>query len=352
MYKISVLFFCFLAYSSIYAQSFSNPESVEVDYANNRYLVSNRGSVKSIQAVVPGQAPTLFTANVSSPAGLEILGNKLWVCDGGNIKGFDLSSGALTNTILIGGSFLNGITSDGSTYLFVSDFSTKKIYRINTLTESFNEMVSNTISTPNGLWYDGANNRILFVNWGSNAAIRAVSLADSTMSTVSSTTLGNCDGIAADANGNYFVSAWSTQSIHKFNSSFGAPTAVVTGLANPADICYNITNDTLAVPNAQNNTVTFHFLGTPNVSVLELENDFETMVYPNPATNLVRISGKSISANTTIEIMNLFGQDVEVDFKIEANTILVLSIQKLARGTYFYVLRTDAGISRSSFVIE
>lgn len=351
MHHIFSVLFLALPFSVVFGQSFSGPESVEVDYANNRYLVSNRGSVKSIQAVIPGQAPTLFTSNVTSPAGLEILGSKLWVCDGGRVKSFDLATGNLVNNINVGGTFLNGITSDGATYLFVSDFSAKKIYRINTLTEAFNELVSNTVSTPNGLWYDGANNRILFVNWGSSAPIKAISMADSTVSTVTATSLGNCDGIAADGNGNFFVSAWNSQSIHKFDAVFGAPVAVVSSLANPADICYNVNNDTLAVPNSQNNTVTFHYLGTQNNSVEELDNEFETIAYPNPASATFTISSKANKKIDSIEICDMNGRQADATIKFNDNLIAVY-VSNLTAGTYYYHIQTEAGISRGKFVVE
>ena len=68
------------------------------------------------------------------------------------------------------------------------------------------QIVSNTVSTPNGIVYDGENNRLIFVNWGSNAAIKAVDLSDNSVSTLTTTTLGNCDGIDNDSYGNYYVS--------------------------------------------------------------------------------------------------------------------------------------------------
>ena len=84
---------------------------------------------------------------------------------------------------------MNGITNDGGENLFVTDFGANEIYRINANTESFNVMVANTVSTPNGIWYDGFNNRLIYVNWGTNSAIKAVSLADSSVSTIMSTTM-------------------------------------------------------------------------------------------------------------------------------------------------------------------
>src|SRR5215210_28701 len=120
MQKIFILLF--LLTSTLYsaAQSYSGPESVEYDVANGRYLVSCKGTVKSIQQVVPPNAPTLFTSNVTAPYGIEILGSKLWVCDGGRMKSYDLATAALVDNINLGATFLNGITNDGVQFLFVS----------------------------------------------------------------------------------------------------------------------------------------------------------------------------------------------------------------------------------------
>ena len=340
--KVTLLIISYLLVSNFsFCQYFSGPESVEFDAANNRYLVSNRGSVKSIQSVVPGQAPSLFSSNVGSPAGLEILGGKLWSCDGARIKSYDLTTGTLVDNVNLGATFLNGITNDGNKFLFVSDFSAKKIYRFNIETLDYFEMVSNTVSTPNGMWYDGANDRLLFVNWGTNAPIKAVSLIDSTLSTVANTSIGNCDGITRDAAGNYFVSAWSQQSVYKFDSNLLNPVPVVTSLSNPADIFYNLTNDTLAVPNSQNNTVTYHYFGTLGLSNLSSQEN-SVMVYPNPTNDEINILFTLESANeVAVQLYNSTGQLVfqgQQKFDNTGRNELTFSTTNLPTGTYNYVL--------------
>lgn len=350
LFVVTLFSLCSISYS----QSFSGPESVEFDALNNRYLVSNKGAVKSIQSVVPGQAPVLFTSNVTSPAGLEILGNKLWVCDATRIKSFDLTTGLMVNNINVGGTFLNGITSDGVQFLFVSDFSAKKIYRINTLTEGFNVMVANTVSTPNGMWYDGANNRLVFVNWGGSAAIKAVSLADSTLSTITSTAIGNCDGIGSDAAGNYFVSAWSQQAIYKFDNAFANPVSVVTGLSNPADIYYNTSNDTLAVPNTQNNTVTFHFMGSSvGISTTMLESPLH--IFPNPIqSDQVLTIELTNSSHVSMKIYSLEGRLLAHpinEFKEKGNVLIDIMKLNLPSTQYIYVLEKEDGFIEGKLVV-
>jgi hypothetical protein len=342
MKKTFTIFFLSICILQVKAQSYSGPESVEYDASHNRYLVSCNGTVKSIQQVVPPNAPTLFTSTTGSPYGLEILGGKVWSCEGGRIKSYDLNTAALVDNFNLGATFLNGITSDGVQYLFTSDYTTKKIYRVNTLTGAFNVMVANTVTAPNGMWYDGANNRLLFVNWNSSAPVKAISLADSTVTTVVTTTQANCDGIARDGAGRYYISSWTPQAVYRYSSSFASPTAVVTtGLSNPADIYYNALNDTLAVPNAGNNTVTFYYMGSP-ASVSENASASFVNVFPNPskgdatieytlpASALVRISIFSEGGKLVSVLLNEFQQAGmhSIPFKREG----------LSAGQYFYVL--------------
>jgi DNA-binding beta-propeller fold protein YncE len=329
--------------NSTFSQAINNPESVEYDAANERYLVSNRANPISIQALVPGQAPTLFAIGVSSPAGLEILNSKLWVCDGGSMKSFDLATGTLVDNIAVGGTFLNGITSDGTEMLYVSDFTAKKIYKINTTTLVSTEVVANTVSTPNGMWYDGTNNRVLFVNWGVSAPIKAMDLTTYAVTTVATTTLGSCDGIARDGAGNYFVSAWTQNAVYKFDANLANPVAVVTGLTQPADICYNVSNDTLVVPQTSADLVTFHNFSTASLNVNAEKLDLK--LFPNPAHEKINLSFEvDHSTDVTFRISTLNGQIVsETAFgTIETgNHVFTIDVAELAVGAYVYTLEGE-----------
>ncbi|MGL5888293.1 MAG: hypothetical protein ACRC3B_00320, partial [Bacteroidia bacterium] len=221
--------------SLVQAQSFSSPESVEYDVAGSRWIVgqNNSGIVNILSPASNTLAP--FAANISSgPHGIEVVGDTVFVCDGPRIKGYNRLTGAPVINQNLGATFLNGITSDGGDNLFITDFSAKKIYRFNRQTLAFNVMVTGLVKSPNGIYYDGAANRCVFVNWGSSATIMAMSLSDSSTTTLLTTTLSNIDGITRDFAGNWYVTAWSNQSLMMFDPAFAnAPVAVMTGLSNP-----------------------------------------------------------------------------------------------------------------------
>ena len=252
-----IFFFAALIYSfALGAQTYNGPESVEFDASNNRYLISNTSGGNILARSASGTL-TVFKSGISpAPYGLEILGNTVYACCGGFIKGFDLTTGNQVFNLNLGASFLNGITTDGVSNLFATDFSGKKIYRIKPASNSYNVMASNLVQSPNGICYDQARNRLVFVNWGSNAPIKALSLSDSLVLTLTSTNLGNCDGIVWNGLDTWYVSVWSGQKIVKFNANFSAaPVTVATGMSSPADIYYNTYSDTLSIPNSGNNTV-------------------------------------------------------------------------------------------------
>jgi hypothetical protein len=277
----------------------------------------------------------------NGPYGIEILGNVLYCCDGNGIKGYNLSNGSMVFNLNLGASFLNGITSDGMQYLFTTDYSAKKIYRVNTLDSTFN-LMRTTTKTPNGIIYDGANNRCVFVTWGSAAPVQAMSLSDSTISTVRTTSLSNCDGITRDHEGNWYIVAWGTNSLNKIDSGFTiAPVSVMTGLSSPADLGINSAGDSIAIPNSgsANNVVFYHIISTTGIKNAEEKSAMN--VFPNPSSERTTITIDNPIINGTIELTDMNGRII-ITKKISGN-IFFLNREKLADGNYNAIVKDADG---------
>jgi hypothetical protein len=257
----------------------------------------------------------------------------LYACDGAFMKGFGLTGGALVMNLNLGATFLNGICSDGSNYIYTTDFTAKKIFKINIAAQTFTTFCTGLAKSPNGIIYDGANQRIIWVTWGTSAPIMQALLSDSSVSQVTATTLGNCDGIDRDGSGRYYVSAWNTQSIYRFDNLFSAaPVAVVTGLSSPADIYYNLTNDSLVSPNAGNNTVTFHYMGAP--TFVEENSSSTFSVYPNPASRELTIENGKWKINS-IEIYDVHGRRSLTKILSSEERVTIIDVSELKAGIYF-----------------
>jgi hypothetical protein len=114
------------------------------------------------------------------------------------------------------------------------------------------------------------------MSWGPNSVIRSVSLSDSNLTDITQTTLNNCNGIAQDGKGNFYITYWNGnslmggQSIRQYNNSFTSYLDIINiGLSSPQDIMYNVYNDTLAVPNMNTNTVNFYSFPKPNTGICD-----------------------------------------------------------------------------------
>ncbi len=274
------------------AQTLNDIEAVEYDASQNRFFISNGNSI--IARASNGDLS--FFSNSSATHGMEVLGNHLFAIDGTTIRGIELDTETEVMALNItGASFLNGMTNDGVSTLYATDFSGKQIYKIDVADISnptFEVIVNNTSTTPNGIVYDGTNNRLIFVNWGNNAAIKAVDLIDNSVSTLVTTTLGNIDGIDEDNDGNYYIASWSPDQITKYDNAFANPPEIITTpfLNNPADICYAKEIDSLAIPHYPGGGDEVVYVGfstdTVSTNVLELaDNDLDINIFPNPISD-------------------------------------------------------------------
>ncbi len=352
MRKITTLYF-FLFTLMTFAQNYSGPESAEFDYANNRWLIANTTSNEVLARSSSGVLTVFASGLVSGPYGIEIVDDILYCSSGASIKGYSLTTGGSVFNLNVGASFLNGLTHDNSGNLYATDFSAKKIFKINIAAQTFSAVATSLVQSPNGIVFDQANNRCVFVNWGSNAPIKAIDLTTNSVTTIISTTNSNCDGITRDSSGNYYVSTWGGQNVIKYDTAFAnAPTVVVTGLSSPADIFYNTSTNVLAIPNSGNNTVTYLDIPLASAEFTWLNS---LSVYPNPANSEAFVK---FEINTPMAISY---QIVSIDGKVimskstteyQSNGILSVETSTLKAGLYFLRFMADQNAKTIPFLVN
>ncbi|MFN8699704.1 MAG: T9SS type A sorting domain-containing protein [Flavobacteriales bacterium] len=297
------------------AQTLTNIESVEYDPVNGRFLVSNGNRVIEVNG--EGNPVGYFGTAPRSDYGMEVMNGRLFTIVGSSIRAYDLTSALqVMNVTVTGAQFLNGLASDGVSKLWVTDFGAKKIHEVDVTSIDapvVTEVVSNTVQTPNGITYDGANERLVFVTWGTAARIKAIALSDYTMTELTQTAFNNIDGIDHDGEGNFYISSWQpTPRITRYSAEFSVSEQITApGLSAPADICYAIENDTLAIPNSGLNTVTF--VGFNSAAGLNDSANGEMTLgcFPNPLTEHSVLSFQLYASGfTTIELMDMTGKVV------------------------------------------
>ena len=310
MKKIQLFIFLIICTFQLQSQSLNNIESVEYDASQNRFFVSNGNNI--IARASNGDLSVFGSEGASH--GMEVLGDHLFVIDGSTIRGFELTTENEVMTLQVNtAAFLNGLTNDGVSTLYATDFSNKAIYKIDVsdLANPTYEIIANNLgASPNGIIFDGANNRLIFVSWGNNAPIKAVDLSDNSVSTILTTSVGNIDGIDDDNDGNYYISYWSPDRIAKYDNAFAnAPEVVSTPFLNsPADICYAKEIDTLGIPHSGNVLTLVGFAPDTITSIDDIySDDFELAVFPNPVTenSVIRFS---LDKKTTLQLA-IFNQE-------------------------------------------
>ncbi|HRD51940.1 MAG TPA: SMP-30/gluconolactonase/LRE family protein [Flavobacteriales bacterium] len=270
---------------------YNGPESVEYDPAGDRYFVSNTSS-GMIKVRNQAGAVSDFVSVSPSPYGLELMGDVVYACSGGTIKGYALSNAAQVFNLNLGATFLNGITTDGE-YIYATDFnsSQRKVYKVDVAANSASVLVANTGGQPNGIVWDPIGDRLVVVFWGTNAPIKAydrVTGAETVLTANSG--LGNCDGVTIDCLGNFLVASWSPTRISRFEPTFASAgvNLGVAGLSSPADIDFDHVNNKVCIPNSGNNTVVLHdidcTLGVPSSAA-----PVPLRAIPNPTPGLVRL---------------------------------------------------------------
>ena len=345
-----------ISVSGILAQSYTQIEATEYDPVNNRWLVSNGNSI-----IAQANDGTLsYFGTGAANYGMEAMGNTLFAILSSTIKGYDLTTGAEVMSVSVpGASFLNGMASDGNNKIWVTDFSAKKIIEINVSDLSapiVTTVVTNTVSTPNGIVHDPANGRLVFVSWGGSAPIKALDLYDYNVTTLTTTTLSNCDGIDIDGNGNFYVSSWSPTRITKFTNDFSSSVIIpATGLSSPADISYAQEIDVLGIANSGNETLTLIEF-TPTSVIENASNPHGMKLFPNPvvSNSLLEIDLGTATV-LSLEIYDLGGRKVKTISRTRlANGFqrIILDRSGLNAGLYSIVLNTSEGESTLPFVVS
>jgi hypothetical protein len=271
---------------------------------------------------------------------------------------FNLNTAAAIDSISMGALFLNGLTHD-NTYLYSTDFNAFKVYRINIATRAFSVFVPATGGTakPNGILYDAPNNRCVIVCWGASAPIKAMDITTGAITTIITSTLGNCDGITQDLAGNFYISSWTGNKITRYTSTFTSPTTVVTGLSNPAEIFYNTLTDTLGNCNSgPTNNTTYHYFGAATAVYESEKNKLKLSVFPNPIGKSAEIKYEtSVVGKVSIQLFDVTGQLINTisdENQSAGKHAVMFDKYGLSSGNYFLKVSTLSGVETKKIVIS
>jgi SMP-30/gluconolaconase/LRE-like protein len=264
-------------------EGFQGPESAKYDAELDVWYVSNingtpvakdgngyisrlkgDGTVDSLKWIVSG----VNGAQLDAPKGLALQGDTLWVADLTRVRGFNRRTGAPVASISVKGSkFLNDIAV-GPDGLYVTDSGLEgsakgiqhtgpdRIYRIAHNRTVSVAIESDSLAGPNGITWDGAQQRFIVVPFAGNV-IQAWSPGAKTTVPLGPTK-GQLDGVELLGENRLLVTSWADSSLFVFEN--GTATPVANGLPSPADIGVDTKRNRVAVPLLMENRVEFRTL--------------------------------------------------------------------------------------------
>ena len=231
---------------------YSGPEGVVFDTLYDRYLIANWNNRTIVQVGADGQ-PEIFVSGGPRIGGMKIVGDLLYAAGETAIVAYSLSDAALAvNVPVAGANLLNAMVTDTSGYLYVSDGTPNRVYRLRLSDNSYTVFVDNDplLPFPIGLFFEEETNRLLVtVRPEMKGIIRAVNLPGNTVSEVVTTNQPPFAYLTQDNQGRYLTSCFSVGIILRFDHNFSeTPALVLAGYTTPTQLFYNKLVDTLVIP--------------------------------------------------------------------------------------------------------
>lgn len=245
---------------------FQTPESVLWDSAQDVYFVSNINGAPNAKdgngfISVLGPAGMIrdsaFIKGLNAPKGMALVHDTLWVTDIDVVRGFNARTAAPVATVVLPGAvFLNDITAAPDGSLYVTDTAirfgpkgmehvgTDQIFRVEPNHKVDIALKSDTLSRPNGITWDAANQRFIVVSIGGTKSLFAWKPGDAAPTAIGSGP-GGYDGVEL-AHGAILVSSWADSSVYRYVDGQG--TRLIKGVPSPADIGYDAKRNRVLIP--------------------------------------------------------------------------------------------------------
>ncbi|MBN1633965.1 MAG: T9SS type A sorting domain-containing protein [Ignavibacteria bacterium] len=251
---------------------------------------------------------------------------------------------------------LDGMTTDTSGNLYVTDYhyggSEHGIFKIKLSTLEYYRIASPATGlspAPQDLLFDKPNNRLLIVFAANNAPIQALSLTDTSITTILNSTPGIIDGIEMDNQGNYFLTSWTAGALFKYDHEFiNTPATILSGLNGPSNLGYNRVHNILAVPVYNSDTIIFLDLSNTGIKLNSNESVSEFRLhqnYPNPFNPSTVIKFEILKSGAVkLEIYNSAGVLIETPVCENLKTgsyEFIWNASGYASGIYFCRLTTN-----------
>ena len=251
------------------SEGFMNPESVVYDKNNNVLYVSNvngdanakDGNGFISRVTLDGKIlDQKWITGLNGPKGLDISGDKLYAADIDTLVEIDIPSATITNRYRVADAkFLNDVAAGNDGEIYVSDMVMNRIHVLKNGVFSI-WLESPDLQNPNGLLVQG--DTLIEGAWGVMTEgfntdvpghLKSISLKDKSITNIGDgSSVGNMDGVEADADGDFYVTDWMAGKLFHIGRD-GNVSTLLTLEKGTADLEYIHDKDMLIIPMMMNN---------------------------------------------------------------------------------------------------
>ncbi|NND94145.1 MAG: T9SS type A sorting domain-containing protein [Flavobacteriales bacterium] len=318
------------------SQELRSPESIVWDEDRQRYLVSN--TIDALIRSVDLRGNTaILSRELSGSHGLLLKENILYSCYRNELHVYDVHSDQpIVQFVIEGAKFLNGICEDEKGNIYITDFSTRRIFKLRLGSDLISIENSETWKTmesiPNGIAYDELRDELVVVSWGSDASIYCIDRQTASIKHKVETGFGNLESIVIDDRGDAYVSSWTPSAILKFDQGV----RTVPHIWKSEDI-YRPTGLTIG----KDNDIIHLSAEESTLRSLERNAELETKLdaFPNPMSVNSLISYKlEESGYVNISIYDCRGNLVQTlitEMKKAGNHQFMYERDQMSNGLYF-----------------
>jgi DNA-binding beta-propeller fold protein YncE len=295
---------------------------------------------------------------------MELFGDTLYAASADRIYGININNAQIIKNITVSGSTrLGHITIDTLTnILYVSDWSSVRIFKVNLNTSASSILVSTGIVTPVGVLFDENNNRIILLTFAVGTPIKAINPVNGQISNITSSIYDYLDAIARDKYGCVYVSSFFQGQVHRFDSAFTSPPVLIsTGHNGPSGLGYNRRDHLLGVTNYDSNSISLITLPVISIKNLnEVAARFELYQnYPNPfnPVTIIKYELPSAPGGTNyvkLSVYDILGREaaVLVNGKLKPGTYEIeWDGTNYTSGVYFYRFITNKYVETKKMIL-
>ncbi len=301
--------------SILFSQNLLNqPQKIVIDTEHNRLLVSNYGNGALVQIDIGGNQ-SYFAEDAGFIDGMAISGNYVYGAGSNRtLIAYDLDTGWEMMSLSFDGpsnQYLSSVTADDNGYLYISSPPAHAIYKFRTSDTAYWTFAEgNGLNRPNGILYEPENDRLVVIDDSPGTSIiHAISLSDSTVSTLTTTNLNYPDGIVRDNQGTYYIGGYYLDGLYRVDAGFANPPELFFQGSHMVYPTYDPSNNSLLVTYYMDDDWERIYLDTAINDETTPQHDFNLSNHPNPFNPDTTIR-YSVADNSPISICiyNLRGQ--------------------------------------------